>query len=132
MPRSCCSSDLAGTSTPYPPGRTGLGERRVYRQPQILTVHAAILAKPDEYPDHPESQVRKNVFLPARHAPTSKRAMSRGKGVTMHPMFVQLYLEPDADQDEQDKRRRAARARRLRTRAAVRVTTPAADRDRRP
>ena len=28
----------------------------------------------------------------------------------MHPMFVQLYLEPDTDQDEQDKRRRAARA----------------------
>jgi hypothetical protein len=24
----------------------GLGERRVHRQPQILTVHAAILAKP--------------------------------------------------------------------------------------
>ena len=50
----------------------------------------------------------------------------------MHPMFVQLYLTPDDDQDEQDKRRRAARARRLRTRAAVRVTTPAAGRDRRP
>src|SRR5947207_2290491 len=26
----------------------------------------------------------------------------------MHPMFVQLYLEPDSDQDEQDRRRRAA------------------------
>ena len=50
----------------------------------------------------------------------------------MHPMFVQLYLEPDTGQDERDKRRRAARARRLRTRAAVRVTTPAANRDRRP
>ena len=50
----------------------------------------------------------------------------------MHPMFVQLYLEPDADQDERDKRRRAARARRHRTRAVVRVTGPAADRDRRP
>ena len=42
----------------------------------------------------------------------------------MHPMFVQLYLEPETDQDEQDKRRRAARARRLRTRTAVRVTAP--------
>ena len=48
----------------------------------------------------------------------------------MHPMFVQLYMEPDADEDERDKRRRAARARRLRTRAAVRVTAPAANRDR--
>ncbi len=48
----------------------------------------------------------------------------------MHPMFVQLYLEPDTDQDEQDKRRRAARARRLGTRTAVRVTAP--DRDRQP
>jgi len=50
----------------------------------------------------------------------------------MHPMFVQLYLEPDADQDERDKRRRAARAPRLRTRAVVRVTGPATGRDRRP
>jgi len=50
----------------------------------------------------------------------------------MHPMFVQLYMEPDADEDERDKRRRAARARRLRTRAVMRVTAPAANRDRRP
>ena len=48
----------------------------------------------------------------------------------MHPMFVQLYLEPDTDQDERDQRRRAARARRLRARTAVRVTAP--NRDRRP
>ena len=73
-----------------------------------------------------------NVFLPARHAPTIKRATSPGKGATMHPMFVQLYLEADADQDEQDKRRRAARSRRLRARAAVRINAPAANRDRRP
>jgi hypothetical protein len=42
----------------------------------------------------------------------------------MHPMFAQLYLEPDAE-DEQDGRRRAARnrnARRLRSaRALARV-----------
>jgi len=25
----------------------------------------------------------------------------------MHPMFVELYLQADADQDEQDRRRRA-------------------------
>lgn len=46
----------------------------------------------------------------------------------MHPMFVQLYLEPNASEDDQDERRRRAdRARRLRSRAAVRVT--ARDRD---
>jgi hypothetical protein len=47
----------------------------------------------------------------------------------MHPMFVKLYLEPDAD-DERDKRRRAARTRRLQTRTAVRA--PVRDRDRPP
>ena len=41
----------------------------------------------------------------------------------MHPMFVKLYLETEADDDEADKRRRAHRARRHRSRAAVRVTT---------
>jgi hypothetical protein len=49
----------------------------------------------------------------------------------MHPMFAQLYLEPDTDQDEQDKRRRTARARRLRSRA-VRVAQIAPARDRQP
>jgi len=33
----------------------GLGERPVHRQSQILTVHPAIFAKPDEYPAGPES-----------------------------------------------------------------------------
>ena len=42
----------------------------------------------------------------------------------MHPMFVQLYLQPEAD-DEATKRRRANRARRHRSRAAVRVTARA-------
>jgi hypothetical protein len=51
----------------------------------------------------------------------------------MHPMFVQLYLEPDADQDEQDsRRRRAARSRRLRSRMAVRVVATGPTRDRQP
>ena len=50
----------------------------------------------------------------------------------MHPMFAQLYLEPDTDQDEQDRRRRAARGRRLRSRAAVRVIAPARTQDRPP
>jgi hypothetical protein len=40
----------------------------------------------------------------------------------MHPMFAQLYLEPDSFEDEQDERRRAARSRRLRSaRALTRV-----------
>jgi len=33
----------------------------------------------------------------------------------MHPMFVQLYLEPDSGEDQQDERRRAGRSRRLRS-----------------
>jgi len=33
----------------------------------------------------------------------------------MHPMFVQLYLEPGSGEDEQDERRRATRSRRLRS-----------------
>ncbi len=49
----------------------------------------------------------------------------------MHPMFVKLYLEPDADDllaDERDKRRRANRARRMRTQTVVRVTDRGQDR----
>ena len=37
----------------------------------------------------------------------------------MHPMFAQLYLEPDSGGDEQDERRRAARSRRLRSARTV-------------
>jgi hypothetical protein len=48
----------------------------------------------------------------------------------MHPMFVKLYLEPEADDDREDRRRRANRARRLQARAAVRVTV--SDRERQP
>ena len=33
----------------------------------------------------------------------------------MHPMFAQLYLEPDSFEDEQGERRRAARSRRQRS-----------------
>jgi hypothetical protein len=43
----------------------------------------------------------------------------------MHPMFVKLFLEPDADDllaDEEEKRRRAARARHTRSRMTLRVT----------
>lgn len=50
----------------------------------------------------------------------------------MHPMFVKLFLETDADDlltGDEDKRRRANRARRNRSRVAMRYT--ARDRDRR-
>ena len=50
----------------------------------------------------------------------------------MHPMFVKLYLENDADDvlAEVDRRRAANRARRARSRQATRVV--ARDRDCRP
>ena len=50
----------------------------------------------------------------------------------MHPMFVKLFLETDADDllAEERKRRSASRARRLQSRAVVR--TAAGDRDRKP
>jgi len=49
----------------------------------------------------------------------------------MHPMFVKLFLDPDADDllaDEEERRRRAARARHTRARMTVRVTARAQDR----
>ena len=42
----------------------------------------------------------------------------------MHPMFVKLFLEPDADDpltDEQEGRRRSRRARRVQARAVARA-----------
>jgi len=47
----------------------------------------------------------------------------------MHPMFVKLFMENDADDQlpEQDRRRRARRSRRARSAMAVR---PARDRQR--
>jgi hypothetical protein len=45
----------------------------------------------------------------------------------MHPMFVKLFLDPDADDllaDEEERRRRAARARRTTSRMTVRVAAP--------
>jgi hypothetical protein len=50
----------------------------------------------------------------------------------MHPMFVKLYLENDADDvaEREYRRRTANRARRARSRQATRVV--ARDRDRRP
>ena len=49
----------------------------------------------------------------------------------MHPMFVKLFLDPDADDllaDEEESRRRAARARHARSRMTVRVTARPQDR----
>ena len=54
-------------------------------------------------------------------------------GPAMHPMFVKLFLENDADDvlaEDEDRRRAANRARRSRARQATRVV--ARDRDRRP
>src|SRR5713101_4262359 len=46
---------------------------------------------------------------------------ARCEGDVMHPMFVKLYLEPEADDDREDRRRRSNRARRLQSRAQARV-----------
>jgi hypothetical protein len=49
----------------------------------------------------------------------------------MHPMFVKLFLEADADDllaDEEEQRRRASLARHNRSRMTVRVTARAQDR----
>ena len=51
----------------------------------------------------------------------------------MHPMFVKLYLEPDADDlpaEDEARRRAANRARRARSRMVTRAV--ARDPDRRP
>ena len=61
--------------------------------------------------------------MPARQAPEGQGAIGLHKGGIMHPMFVKLYLETEADDDGADKRRRTHRARRHRSRAAARVTT---------
>ena len=48
----------------------------------------------------------------------------------MHPMFVKLYLEAEADDllADEEKRRSASRARKNRSRVAVRVNARAQDR----
>jgi hypothetical protein len=71
-----------------------------------------------------------HVFLTGLLAPTEQEATGLHKGGIMHPIFVKLYLEAEADDDQEDRRRRANRARRRQSRAAVRVI--ARDRDRQP
>jgi hypothetical protein len=66
--------------------------------------------------------INKSVFPAGILALHSKRATGPIRGGIMHPMFVKLYLEPEADDDEAAKRRRANRARRQRARTLVRVT----------
>ena len=53
----------------------------------------------------------------------------------MHPMFVKLFMETDADDllaDEQDKQRHARQARRGRPARVMKVTAANRDRPRRP
>ena len=53
----------------------------------------------------------------------------------MHPMFVTLFIETDADDlltEERDRKRRAHAARRGRSARVVRVAVATADRPRRP
>ncbi len=47
----------------------------------------------------------------------------------MHPMFAQLYLEPDSFEDERDERRRAVRSKRLRSARTLTRVVAAKDRD---
>jgi hypothetical protein len=59
------------------------------------------------------------------------RSAHPARSAVMHPMFVKLFLEADADDllaEEEDKRHRANRARRTRSRMVIRVA--ACDRER--
>jgi hypothetical protein len=59
------------------------------------------------------------------------KGSGRSEEDNMHPMFVKLFLEADADDllaEEEDKRHRANRARRTRSRMVIRVA--ACDRER--
>jgi hypothetical protein len=55
-----------------------------------------------------------------------------GREDIMHPMFVKLFMETDADDvlTEQDRRRRARRSRRARPAMAVKAATRERRRDR--
>jgi hypothetical protein len=104
----------------------------VRRQPQVLTIHVAALAKPPARPMSKRTTrclSNEHVFPAVLMPLAEQEATGRHKGGIMHPMFVKLYLEAEAD-DDQDKRRRTNRVKRNRSRAAVRIT--ARDRDRRP
>jgi hypothetical protein len=58
-----------------------------------------------------------------------------GRRNIMHPMFVTLFIETDADDlptEEQDRKRRAHPARRGRSARVIRITAANPDRPRRP
>jgi hypothetical protein len=58
-----------------------------------------------------------------------------GRRTIMHPMFVTLFIETDADDlltEEQDRKRRAHAARRGRSARVMRVAAANPDRPRRP
>jgi hypothetical protein len=58
-----------------------------------------------------------------------------GRRTIMHPMFVTLFIETDADDlltEEQDRKRRAHAARRGRSARVMRVAAAHPDRPRRP
>ena len=58
-----------------------------------------------------------------------------GRRIIMHPMFVRLFIETDADDlltQEQDRKRRAHTARRARSARVIRVAAAHPDRPRRP
>ena len=74
-----------------------------------------------------------SVLGPRATARIATSALPDAPRPAMHPMFVTLFLENDADDvlgEEEDRRRAANRARRSRSRQATRVI--ARDRDRRP
>jgi hypothetical protein len=58
-----------------------------------------------------------------------------GRRTIMHPMFVRLFIETDAEDllaEEQDRKRRAHPARRGRSARVLRITAASPDRPRRP
>jgi hypothetical protein len=62
----------------------GRGELLVHRQPQVLAVHTAILAKPGENRPRRESS-RSHVFPRADHAPDGRKAIHRGRRASCTP-----------------------------------------------
>ena len=77
------------------------------------------------------------VLPPPRRRPATRRGVTRQyrRRTIMHPMFVTLYLQTDADDlsaEEQDRKRRAHAARRARAARVMRVAAVKPDRPRRP
>ena len=94
-------------------------------------MRSAVLRTPaDASKDPRDADLRR---LPDARELALRRSLRYGdEEDAMHPMFVKLYLENDADDvlAEENRRRAANRARRARSRQATRVV--ARDRGRRP